>query len=837
MKQLERWAEHYKDLASDVTNHSRNRSYWEHTFGNVPFNQREWEINENITISEIKNVICSMKNNKAPGPDGLPIEFYKAFYCNPDLEEKYTAPSKCLEIIFNKIWNGSFPKNWNTASIVSIPKKGDLSDCNNYRGISLINVGLKIISKIVTERITKYAFDHNFIRPEQFGFRNHEECISLFVSIREICQRRKFQGKFTYLAFLDLKKAYDSVPIFNILTKIYHLGIRGKCFDFLYNLYLSSKARAKFFDMLSEEFPIDRGVRQGCPLSPILFNLFINDVLNNCEKFGVNIGNKKCCGGLFADDIVLIAPSEKNLQKLLNRVFRWANKNEMTFGINKCATMVIKPINYISPLFSSDPTFYIGMYSIPKTTSYTYLGIPFTEDLLITHIIQFLHSKVRRSLFSLSNFFMNKYIPFAFKKKVLQSYVISKVIYFSPLLGSNKHRTARIQSLINTGLFWCIGSYAHKNTLGNSKNNSEYLRHNPTMSTYAISRDLEIPPIAGTCAALQVQCFKRWAKSKCIIRDLIQYIPKLSHYSWTKETRTLYKKLKKKNCNSTLDIKKLYWNNILKFQGIKGQNYEINKFIHNRQIIIFSIQYPQFNLGFSWIIRLRCGFYYNTIIAIRSGRVSSDCPRTCPCCGHGDQSFDHWVFYCPALSSFRCNSLNFINDLFIIFSRKYRDLHSTTSFRSIVDFEKYINHFILMFLLGGTLALDELHIDVGERRRLTELLIKSSAESSVPYLVGLADFLTKSIPVISSSFKLLFDKYCKITTRSVDVVPIRHRSNVINSNINNNILDTGPSNSLTHSSLSNEDRLGESLVDTTLSILKMLLLSFIFISFFNSTPS
>ena len=272
-------------------------------------------------MAEIKNVISTMKNNKAPGPDGLPIEFYKAFFNTLELEERYPAPGKCLEIIFNKIWNGSFPSNWNSASIVSIPKKGDLSDCNNYRGISLINVGLKIITKVITERISKYAFSHNFIRPEQFGFRNHEECISLFISIREICQRRKFQGKFTYLAFLDLKKAYDSVPIFNILTKLYHMGLRGKCFDFISNHYLSSKARAKFLDMLSEEFPINRGVRQGCPLSPILFNLFINDVLNNCDKYGVSIGNKKCCGGLFADDIVLIAPSEKNLKKLLNKVF------------------------------------------------------------------------------------------------------------------------------------------------------------------------------------------------------------------------------------------------------------------------------------------------------------------------------------------------------------------------------------------------------------------------------------------------------------------------------------------------------------------------------------
>jgi len=63
--------------------------------------------------------------------------------------------------------------------------------------------------------------------------------------------------------------------------------------------------------MLSSEFPIHRGVRQSCPLSPILFHLFINDVLNRGEKYGVNLGNKRCCGGLFADDIVLIAPTAK----------------------------------------------------------------------------------------------------------------------------------------------------------------------------------------------------------------------------------------------------------------------------------------------------------------------------------------------------------------------------------------------------------------------------------------------------------------------------------------------------------------------------------------------
>ncbi|OUM67198.1 hypothetical protein PIROE2DRAFT_24289, partial [Piromyces sp. E2] len=86
------------------------------------------------------------------------------------------------------------------------------------------------------------------------------------------------------------------------------------------------------------------------------------------------------------------------------------------------------------------------------------------------------------------------------------------------------------------------------------------------------------------------------------------------------------------------------------------------------------------------------------------------------------------------------NSLNFINDLFTLFSRKFKESHSTTSLRSIINFEKYINHFILMFLLGGTLDLNELRIDSGERRHLNKLLIEGLSESPVPYIVGFAEF-------------------------------------------------------------------------------------------------
>ena len=115
----------------------------------------------------------------------------------------------------------------------------------------------------------------------------------------------------------------------------------------------------------------------------------------------------------------------------------------------------------------------------------------------------------------------------------------------------------------------------------------------------------------------------------------------MPYYSWTKESRTLYKKIKKFKCEKYDDILERYWKSVSKFQDIKGQNYDSNKFSNNKAITILSLKYPQFNLGFSWIIHLRCGYKYNITIAIRMGRVSEDNPKSCRCCGKGNQSFEH----------------------------------------------------------------------------------------------------------------------------------------------------------------------------------------------------
>jgi len=119
-------------------------------------------------------------------------------------------------------------------------------------------------------------------------------------------------------------------------------------------------------------------------------------------------------------------------------------------------------------------------------------------------------------------------------------------------------------------------------------------------------------------------------------------------------------------------------------------------------------------------------------------------PSLAPVVAKATNLLNIWIFKCDALASFRWNSLNFIDDLYVLFLRKIRVFNPLSSYDSISNFEDYINHYIYLFLLGGTLVLNELHFDSGEQRQLNELLFKGSSESPVPKNCGLGGILNKS---------------------------------------------------------------------------------------------
>jgi len=177
---------------------------------------------------------------------------------------------------------------------------------------------------------------------------------------------------------------------------------------------------------------------------------------------------------------------------------------------------------------------------------------------------------------SYSNFLEYKNFIIPFKKIIINSYVLSKVSYFAPLLDSNKARTNNTQKLINKGLRWIAGLQKAK---------------------YSISKDLNIPPLSAKCALFQVKCLDKWKDSNCIISYLVNNIPKSRKYTWTKESRTLKRKLEKRGNNDN-KIKYFYWKRDMKIISIKAEFYDKNRFEETSNFIKLCYEYPDLSYGY-----------------------------------------------------------------------------------------------------------------------------------------------------------------------------------------------------------------------------------------------
>ena len=186
------------------------------------------------------------------------------------------------------IYNGSgFPLEWKDCTIVPIFKKGNKHDPNNYRGIALINTLLKVITKVLAARLQTLCCEMKLIRKEQVGFIRGEEGVAQAACLLEICQRRSIRGLSTVLCFLDLRKAYDLVPHDRLIFKLKKFGLGNKMISFIQKMYENTFMRVKVNSKLGESFKYERGVRQGCPRSLLLFGIYINDMLDEIKPVPV----------------------------------------------------------------------------------------------------------------------------------------------------------------------------------------------------------------------------------------------------------------------------------------------------------------------------------------------------------------------------------------------------------------------------------------------------------------------------------------------------------------------------------------------------------------------
>ena len=384
-----------------------------------------------INKEEFENSIFKAKKGKAVGMDAvnleLVIEFHKLY---PDF----------LPSLFNSILQaGIFPQSWSTALVVLIHKKGCKSDLSNYRGISLLSSLAKIFCSILNERISTWAEENSILNDSQLGFRRgnrtSDALTILHNLINEYCHKKQ---KPIFGCFVDFKKAFDTVPRDKLLNKLSACGIGGKVLDVIKSMYSHDFVVIKLNNNITTPIEVNQGVRQGCVLSPTLFNLYMSDfpplLSSDDGTFPVSIdSNTKIHCILWADDIVLLSESRQGMQKQLNLLESFSAKNLLELNVEKTKALCFnKKGSHIHMGFN-----YHGEF-LEDVKEYVYLGFLVKSNGSVQEGIQNLQDRALKSFFSIRKAFSGLLFKFPMVAfRIFDSIVKPIALYASDFWGLN----------------------------------------------------------------------------------------------------------------------------------------------------------------------------------------------------------------------------------------------------------------------------------------------------------------------------------------------------------------------------------------------------------------
>ncbi|KAH9271714.1 hypothetical protein BASA83_006083 [Batrachochytrium salamandrivorans] len=288
---------------------------------------------------------------------------------------------------------------------------------------------------------------------EQAGFRKREECVGQVVSLVDIIQRRQNAGLNTHVLFIDIRKAFDTVPVGALLWRLQNMGFPRRTLAFLKALYTSSSARARAGSLLSDPFPVQRGVRQGCPLSGLLFNLFINDILDGVAPItvpGLSRDTNPIRGLMYADDVAVFADSEQSLLAASTAIEQWAIQWEMQFGVAKCG--IISFTGHLAPRLDNPLDIRLHGQLVSRVESYKYLGVLIDSKLDHSAWLKQKRSALEHTISALHPVLANHQLTVNYRSRIFSAVVMGKAYYGLELVGGNKSHLAPLQTTINKGI-------------------------------------------------------------------------------------------------------------------------------------------------------------------------------------------------------------------------------------------------------------------------------------------------------------------------------------------------------------------------------------------------
>ena len=320
--------------------------------GNVAQQPVRVDLDHPPTVEEIEEAVSALKSNKAGGKNELTPELVK-LVC--------TVFDDHVLDLFQSVWEAKrVPKEWVDAVLVPIPKKGDLSVCDNWRGISLLDVFGKVFARVLKQRLEIVA--EEVLAESQCGFRKGRGCVDMIFCARQVIEKTLEHEESLYIVFVDLKKAYDSVPRDALWIALEKYGFPPTMVSIIKSFHEDMSAELKINgELLEKEINVTNGLRQGCTMAPILFNLFFNlvvetwrsqvtgegvTILYNTNGHLVGSRSTKLSSAIwndleFADDTAILSTSKEKIVHAMNSLFSVTHQWDLTISAPKTKAMVV----------------------------------------------------------------------------------------------------------------------------------------------------------------------------------------------------------------------------------------------------------------------------------------------------------------------------------------------------------------------------------------------------------------------------------------------------------------------------------------------------------------
>jgi endonuclease/exonuclease/phosphatase family metal-dependent hydrolase len=375
-----------------------------------------------FTNDEVDKALSKLKRFKAAGPDRVPAELLKS---------GGAAALQVLTDLFNAVWQREcMPSQWRKGVIVSLYKDGDRTACSNYRPITILPVMDKLFAAVLAKRLQQHVPLHS----HQFAYRPGRSTTDVAFVMSSLIQSRRDAGKRTYAFLLDVLKAFDTVWHDAMFYKLHHKGVRGKLWRVTTAMYDDAYSIPRVGSSYGPPVRLHQGVAQGCPMSPTLFNIHMDDMLDavqtECPRAGLAVSPSNSVAALsFADDSVGLSGSATGLQQVINSMLGHSLRNKWAANVGKSHVIVFNPDGEPDdpPPGATDSTsnalFVWGAQTISRATSTKHLGYMYTQDCTWTAHAKHAAQKGLCAYHLWVNTLRNRHLPASLKLRVIRTFI------------------------------------------------------------------------------------------------------------------------------------------------------------------------------------------------------------------------------------------------------------------------------------------------------------------------------------------------------------------------------------------------------------------------------